>query len=1790
MGRTLARALSRASTLATQYSVLSRKHALIYLRRYKASLGILLCPLAIVLLLLAFQGVSNYVLGQSEPYPDVIPLTALPHCTSHNGAPCKTVVYCPNNVPWVDRLMASVASRAGLDFNATFDGSVCPRRPPSQDLPSAIAAFEADNATLTEYMLAHPNQTQNVVLLYSAYVLGPEFGPDLPPEVGYILYYNATDHINYAATLKLALDAAELELRTGRSVDFDVSWQSFPRPKLRLAGYDVVAANGGVWFYVPPMVIFFLILTAVVGEKEDRLRVGMRMMGLSNSVYWATWLQTALVFVALSTAILMATGAACQFDFFLRASPPAVFLLFFLFGLASVALAFFASTLVQRVKTAQTVGYGIILVGFVFQSILCSGSGVLIDLLYSGSVKPWVLAVRYILQMYPPFNLAKAYYDIASRSSTSLNFAEGLMTRHEKLFTFDINIPAPIDSYHWLLVNAAVFGVLALYLDNVIPGEHGSPKPPYYFLLPSYWGLSLSCSRARSSGSLATAVVDPDLAIVEDSDVAAERAAIATAVNAPASFDALTAYDGLAVVGLSKTYAPALAALNPWSSSRVHALVSFCLRVRRGELFCILGPNGSGKTTLINVLTGLFTPSSGNAFVFGASVIDDVDSVRRAIGVCPQHDILYGELTPTEHLYLLASSKASPAKKLAMVELSSVAHHRVSTFSGGMKRRTSIAIACMGDPDLVVLDEPTTGLDVVTRTSVWTMIQGLKADRAVILTTHDMEEAQVLADRVGVMVYGRLRGLGSTLHLKAKYGGGYRIALSTSPADAPAVTAAIQDMAPGARLTAANAGSLSFKLPPDIVDDVMATVLARVEAYAAAQDSPVTEWGVSYADLEDVFIAIATLHGFEYEKLGREDDTSNELELELAPPLEASSQETSSPEPASRPDSRPSSLPSSRPFRALIRKNLSLQKRETFTNCCQIITPMFVMGILVLLQYIIRAELGSDLNAEKVVPSLPWPINGKYDLASFPLFNTSSIPSWLVNSTHRPANVSQSTCLEYFYVTAPPQLAPTIGSLPASGANATGFLGLIPQSNCTLVDTVPARVAVPYFEAKPSLRAMDYAVYAGLTHYNHLSLDTVKLPPVSYQVPDGFVAFSKLDGAEPHPSAPISLSYIGSVNNNPITRYHRANNFTRLDVGFIDKELLHKFSGAELIPLQGWLTLIDYLSSALTAAVGASTSLPGELALLGTPFLQAMPYYAKADLLVVLEIFGTMLYPVAITLQLPVYLYLLVLEKSLKLREMMKTMGLRTLPYIATNYGFFFGLYCLVIAFFWATGGLVQIRFFVQTGPSTLAAFFIGWGMALVGLAFFFASFVSSRQVAIVVGYIVALIGSLIGLVITAGIYGVFAFSVSTSMPWWYLIWPQFALCRGVYLMNLQCATRFACYGGLSSLTMQDELSHVIIALYASAVFFFAAGNYLDAVLPQEFGIRKPWWFPCARCVTAYRGASEHSQAIDPLATGLSINDGHSDEHEPLLAHASSQQYSLSLDAQAERDRIVAGRHAPDSPVALKGLSLVVEAGECLALLGENGAGKTTTISILTGVFPPTGGSATVAGYDVRTHIDLVHLETGLCPQFNILWETLTVSEHLLFYARLKGVPPRDEATHTARALLAFGLAPYASRKAHQLSGGMQRRLSVAISLIGDSTVVLLDEPSTGLDPVSRRALWDIIDRAKAGKAMVLTTHSLHEASLLASRIAIMASGSLHALGTQLELNARLDDGYRLYVAFDDNVADSVADGLLVQAAPVLGITDWGISQVGLHDVFHDVVVSARRAAREEDERVNHIV
>jgi oleandomycin transport system ATP-binding protein len=300
------------------------------------------------------------------------------------------------------------------------------------------------------------------------------------------------------------------------------------------------------------------------------------------------------------------------------------------------------------------------------------------------------------------------------------------------------------------------------------------------------------------------------------------------------------------VEGLGKTF------------GATRALDGVDLAVRRGTVLGLLGPNGSGKTTTVRVLATLLRPDSGRARVLGHDVVAEPEAVRSRIGLTGQYAAVDEALSGTDNLVLVArlldlSRREARRRAAELVErfgLADAAGRRVRTYSGGMRRRLDLAVSLVGRPDVLFLDEPTTGLDPRHRNEVWDEVRALAADgTTVLLTTQYLEEAEQLADDLVVLDHGRVIAAGTPAALKAEVGGQRLHVRPLRPADLPAVMASVADLVfPDAPAVDAT-GELTAAAPEP-------GVLLRVAERLEAAGLPVAELGLRLPSLDDVFLTL----------------------------------------------------------------------------------------------------------------------------------------------------------------------------------------------------------------------------------------------------------------------------------------------------------------------------------------------------------------------------------------------------------------------------------------------------------------------------------------------------------------------------------------------------------------------------------------------------------------------------------------------------------------------------------------------------------------------------------------------------------------------------------------------------------------------------------------------------------------------------------------------------------------------------------------------------------------------
>ncbi|KAL5724972.1 ATP-binding cassette sub- A member 2 [Ranunculus cassubicifolius] len=569
--------------------------------------------------------------------------------------------------------------------------------------------------------------------------------------------------------------AAEREISRFLIGDPNFSWivafKEFAHPAEQT--FSSVGSIGPTFFLAIAMFGFIFQIGALVAEKELKLRQAMSIMGLYDSSYWLSWLIWEALIGFLSSLFTVLFGMMFQFDFFLHNNFAVVFLVFFLFQINMIGFAFMIASFVTKASSSTTVGFSIFIVGFLTQLVTRFGFP------YTTSSKK---LYRVIWSFFPPNLLAKALDLLGNETATPES--RGISWRgHSKCPESELDCVITIGGiYKWLGGTFLLWFILAIYFDNIIPNPYGVRKSLFYFLNPGYWtgrggGKVTEGGVCSCFGSLPV----PENITPDDEDVLEEE----NIVKKQATEGHTDPNLAVQIRGLVKTYPGTtnIGCCKCTKTAPFHAVKGLWINFPKDQLFCLLGPNGAGKTTAINSLTGITPVTAGDALIYGFSVRSSVGmaNIRRIIGVCPQFDILWDALSGKEHLHLFASIKGLPpssietiaANSLSEVKLQEAAKMRAGSYSGGMKRRLSVAIALIGDPKLVILDEPTTGMDPITRRHVWDIIETAKKGRAIVLTTHSMEEADILGDRIAIMAKGRLRCIGTSIRLKSRFGTGF---------------------------------------------------------------------------------------------------------------------------------------------------------------------------------------------------------------------------------------------------------------------------------------------------------------------------------------------------------------------------------------------------------------------------------------------------------------------------------------------------------------------------------------------------------------------------------------------------------------------------------------------------------------------------------------------------------------------------------------------------------------------------------------------------------------------------------------------------------------------------------------------------------------------------------------------------------------------------------------------------------------------------------------------------------
>ncbi|KAJ8535329.1 hypothetical protein ON010_g13409 [Phytophthora cinnamomi] len=1359
--------------------------------------------------------------------------------------------------------------------------------------------------------------------------------------------------------------------------------------------FDDISSVFAIIFILAYLYMTSRILVVFIQEKELRLREYMKILGVKERVIIATWYITYTIIIFASAVLQALAGLV---GLFANSSVIVIFLFFFLFGLSVLCFGFFISTLFSNARTGSFVGMILFfLMYFVAQA-------------FTDNSPEQDISNACIL---PPVALSFGLSTISDFESS------GIGANFGNLDTLNVNFRLST-ALKMFLVDCVLYTLLGLYFERVIPKQYGTSLKWYFPFSPSYW-------RGRKKSSLSNGTETPTDSLLDNVvlDVNPNIERVSAELR-----EQERRGEVLSVQRLGKVFEV--------PGGKKVAVKGLDLVMYKDQITCLLGHNGAGKSTLISMLTGMTAPSSGDAKYRGLSLNQDMEEIRESLGICFQHDVLFEDLTVEEHLVVFGRVKGYRNDELQglvdsqirQVGLTEKRHVLSKELSGGMKRKLSVAISLLGDSSLVFLDEPTSGMDPYSRRSTWEILLNNRSDRVMVLTTHFMDEADILGDRIAIMAEGELRCCGSSLFLKNRYGAGYNLTLVKDDAkcDDNVITTLIKSYVPSAEILSNVGSEIAFQLPQKS-SPMFSAMFTEMDNNLAKLG--LLSYGISATTLEEVFIKVAEADDENHQHTLGQRVRPGDNEAASGVVLQTSGLFFSH-------------------LRALLLKRFHHAKREK-----KMIIYTTFYPILLLLAGLVILKSSSTTSDD---PNL--------------VLNTNAYSS--DNSTPTPyyCQAGDAWCSDvmasYFSEAKAQELA--IDS-PAYDTNS------------------PTVFNVTYSD--PAINATDatgYGLRMGQTLYNR-----------GYGANDT----EAVDGQ-------YSAYLVYGDSSEQVFSYNLFTNTTATHSPVIFKALMdqaiYRFFAANSSDSTASSVDLTVNNHPLPLTAAAKAFFGSFLAFSACIFVCiSFSYFA-----------------------LPVVVYL-VREKEANhnSKHQQLVSGVSLTAFWVANY-----LWDLMMYIVPCVAAIILIKAFdisaltgnsecssctSETFPAVIVLFIL-FGFAICPftycLSFLFKEHAASQTFTMKINFLLGVV-----LMIVSYILDVInsTKSVNSVLKFIWRLSPLFDLGNGLLslvlneLDTLQDGTTKK-KSPFSTDLMGAEMIYLVLV-----TFLFSA-----VVLAIDYDVRIP----------GLRRRNANAQSHD---------DGKFDVDEDVAREA---QRVANGGANDDAVKLTGLRKVyPGGKIAVRDLSFGLKRGECFGFLGINGAGKTTTMKMLTGDVTPTSGTATLNGFDILTQQIEVRRQIGYCPQFDALFERMTVREHLELFAAIKGVSRADMNAVVTEKIQQLNLADFEHKLAGSLSGGNKRKLSVAIALIGSPPIIFLDEPSTGMDPVSRRFMWDVIaDISTRGKAstIVLTTHSLEECEALCSRVGIMVGGRLRCYGSVQHLKSRFGDGLMFDTKFDTVSADEL--------------------------------------------------
>ncbi|OAA55236.1 ABC transporter [Niveomyces insectorum RCEF 264] len=1111
----------------------------------------------------------------------------------------------------------------------------------------------------------------------------------------------------------------------------------------------------------------------------------------------------------------------------------------------------------------------------------------------------------------------------------------------------------------------------------------------------------------------------------------------------------------------SKTYSPGrLRRAFGWISKPpepVHAVRELTLSAGYGQILVLLGANGSGKSTTLDCIAGTSKLTSGRIVLDGTG----------GLGIAPQKNVMWGELTVEEHLHIFNRLKAPLNRAsrdeirqlIETVDLQIKATAQAKTLSGGQQRKLQLGMMLTGGSAVCCVDEVSSGLDPLSRRKIWDILLAERGRRTIIMTTHFLDEADLLSDHIAILSKGTLRAEGSSAALKERMGGGYRIHVSkTKKTEKDEKTVVLihnaRDLPDVQDVVKKDAFDIVTYIAPS--SRLAASVIRSLEAIG------VSDYRFSGPTLEDVFLQLAEEVQSEQREHDRgdhdgHDNSSDDHDhdhhrasdgtvpekvagggsqtavSEVPVPGEEGSQKATNNDEKGRRSTGLKLLSGRRigywqQARVLFTKRCIVFKGNWVPSFAALVIPVLAAGLVTLFvtgQKPVGCSLGDQLSGDK-------PEN---------LADAGDILFLVAGPQSRLTDINSLIRL----------IAPLFTNSSNDGVSDGGGTG----SNTTLVENILQNITLA----------------DTFDDFNDLIVQYRRnVTPAGFWLGDA--------------TSPPTVAYLGDVLD-PVNAFYGQN---LMDVFLANLSISANYADFDIpwAPNTGKsLQLLVYVCLACAAYPGFFSLYPN---LERRRYVRGLEYSNGVRALPLWIAYVT-------------FDFVIVLASSA-----LVTILFAALSGVWYHVGYLFlifalyGLASALLAYVISLFSRNQLSAYAFTAAYQAIIFLVYMIAYLCTITYAPANRIDSYL--LVVHYVVSAVAP-IGSVIRSLFVSLNLFSVT---------------CSGNEVSNNPGSITL--YGGpILYLFWQSFLLFALLLWFDSG----NVGATIHQLMQKLRRRRKAYNSPS---IEAEHGRPEED------AEGGNVNSPQGDEQATAVAAGVGLRVSHITKTFKHN-------------TAVDNVSFDVNHGEVFALLGPNGAGKSTTISIIRGDVKPDDGDVSVEGVSVGKRLVAARGNLGVCPQFDAV-DQMTVYEHLRFYARVRGIV---DVEYNVRAVLrAVGLVAFRDRQAHALSGGNKRKLSLGIALMGNPAVVLLDEPSSGLDAAAKRIMWRTLAATVPGRSILLTTHSMEEADALAGRAGILA-GHMLAAGDTDGLRARF--GNRLYVHLVCRGAPRTTD------ADALRLRDW---------------------------------